>query len=488
MTNWEQRAITENVTSTETTYIFEVQENNRLDNLRNNMKTGVWQIFPSVCASLAGIPFGLMLGWPSPTYHTLLQSDSPIPITLDQSAMVAGFLMLGMSFGTLWSSRQIGPGSKYGIVLGNVLVLVGWVIMWQSRDVFWLLGSRFTIGSGYGYALGQIKCYIQEMTDKEMSVVLTKLLTFYALTGFFLAFAIGTFIDFRRYSLISLIITVFILFLAVFLPSTPKELIKTKKLNDAKKLLAFLKPNLDPQQETYSIIEKMSRERGGNAIAEIYRNRELRNNFLRFSMSLFFQQYSGAPPTLVYTEVIFRESHVPFPEYFAIVYAFLFLLANIFGVYVSTKYNKRRVLIFSSCITLFLYICKIFVIYNKVNDKYFSYTTVIIMYLFIIFHTIGLGSIPFTFISNWFPPSCQLFMTKYFTILHCIFALTITKVFQVLLGNFDLYISFCLFLLLTLLAIIFIIIFIPSEYSYQSDIQKIKPNINSDFVEKADIK
>lgn len=55
-----------------------------------------------------------MLGWPSIAYPYLLQETSMIPISLSQSAMIAGFFMLGITTATPLSSKyHMGP--KYGI-------------------------------------------------------------------------------------------------------------------------------------------------------------------------------------------------------------------------------------------------------------------------------------------------------------------------------------------------------------------------------------
>ncbi|KAF7282702.1 hypothetical protein GWI33_002167 [Rhynchophorus ferrugineus] len=294
----------ERATDIETTYTFEIDEDNLFQDLRNKMKSDIWQIFPSSCASLAGIPFGLMLGWPSPTYPTLLQPDSELPISLDQSALIAGFLMLGVSLGTLFSSRQIASCSKYGIILGNTLIVVGWALMSQSKNVYWLLGSRIVLGTGYGYALVQIKTYIKEMTEEELSDALVKVLACYTLTGFTAAYVIGPFVDFYLFSVIALIVSVFILFIAIFLPSTPKELIRSKRISDAKRLIAFLKPSLDPQIEAVKITESIDSHDSTNTLMDIYSNNTLKYNFLKFTLLVFCQQYSGIPPTLVYTQAM----------------------------------------------------------------------------------------------------------------------------------------------------------------------------------------
>lgn len=61
-----------------------------------------------------------MLGWPCTAYPIILYpNDKPgFTITWDQSAMVAGFLMLGNVIGTPFSTTKMIP-TKYGLILGR---------------------------------------------------------------------------------------------------------------------------------------------------------------------------------------------------------------------------------------------------------------------------------------------------------------------------------------------------------------------------------
>ncbi|XP_050299027.1 solute carrier family 2, facilitated glucose transporter member 8-like [Anthonomus grandis grandis] len=427
-------------------------------------KCKVWQVIPCVCASLTCIPFGLMLGWPSPTYPKLIGTPtSPIPITMDQSALIAGFLMLGGSLGTLFSQKTIGPGTKYGIIMGNVLMVIGWTVMWQAKDIYALLGSRFLIGTGYGYGVGQIRIYIAEMSRATLGQTLMKHLNFYGLLGFVLAYAVGPWVDFRQLSYFSVIIAVFILFLTVFLPCTPKELLLAKKSAEAKKLLAFLKTDSDPEQEVHNLAQSILNPPESVGFSKIMQDGTLRVNFIKLTFLLFCQQYSGAPPTLVYTQIIFEKSQVPYPEVFAICYALLYVIGNVIGTYTVPMLNKKLVLLTSSCFILILLVANILVIYFRVNIEYFQYSSVITLYLFILVHTISLGSIPVMLINEWFPKSCKIFMSQYCFILSLLYALTATKTFQVLMTLYYLYTAFCLCLAVIIFAIFFIIICVPSE-------------------------
>ncbi|XP_066153114.1 solute carrier family 2, facilitated glucose transporter member 8-like isoform X2 [Euwallacea fornicatus] len=445
---------------------------------KGNVQTTIWRIFPSVCASFTSIPFGLMLGWPSPNYPTLTQPHSPIPITMDQSAMVAGFLMLGISFGTMVSTKCIGPGPKYGIIFGCIFILLGWIIMWQAQDVYYLLGSRFLLGMAHGYATGQVKTYIAEMTKGELTIQLTKQLYFYGLFGYVVAYVIGPFIDFRLFSLVSIVLSMFILFMVIFLPSTPRELIRARKLLHARTLLRFLNPDTDSESELYTVIHKMSHKEEQDGFTDILRDNNLKINFIKLTILVIYMQYCGAPPTMVYTQIMFTKSEVPHPEFMALGYAVLFFISALIGTFVSPIYNKKVVLLLSSYSILILYVCAILVIYFKINETYFSYTSVIIMYLFIAVHTIGLGSIPITLINDWFPHSYRVFVMKYFIILFSLLALTITKIFQVLITQFPLYVPFLLFSGVIVFAIIFISIFIPYDIKANSSISCKAPEMD----------
>ncbi|KAH1024986.1 sugar transporter ERD6-like 6 [Dendroctonus ponderosae] len=447
----------------EVTYTFDAPEEKVENLMATHIRTGAWQILPSACASLTCIPFGLMLGWPSSNYQILLSADSPIKITMDQSAMIAGFLLFGVSFGTMFSSKQLGLGPKYGIIFGNICILLGWIIMWRAQDIYGLLVSRIMIGAGHGYAMGQIKNYILEMTEAPLSEYLIKLVNFYGFSGFVLAYVVGPFVDFTQYSLISLIVSAFVLSAQFLLPLTPKELIRSQKIEDAKKLLSFLKPDINPEEESRKLIQNISEEPIQNGILRIMKDKTLRINFLKLTVLLICQQYCGAPPTLVYTQIIFSKSNVPYPEMISLGYAVLFFISIVIGTFVSPRYNKKALLLISSCSVLILYMCKIIVIYFKMNDNYFRYTSVIVMYLFIIFHTIGLASIPFTLINDWFPKSYRSFVTKYFIILFSLLALTNTKIFQVLITQYEFYVPFCFFTCINIFSVIFISIFIPSK-------------------------
>ncbi|RZC41588.1 facilitated trehalose transporter Tret1 [Asbolus verrucosus] len=445
----------------EYTYVFQTKEEMATKS-PSKIRRKIWQIFPSVCGTMMVLPFGIMLGWPSPTYPTLIKPESPVPISLDQSAMVAGFLMIGNTVATPFSSMRR-FGAKYGIIFGVFLMTVGWILMWQAKDIYWLLGSRFLIGAGNGYGVGQLKFYINEMCQDSLAQFLIKQINLYIFSGVILAFAYGPFVDFRQFSIIASIISILVLFLAIFLPSTPRELLRSGKVPEATKLVAFLSPQVDVGAEIAKIKEKINLGEKHLSFCDIVRQAALRKSFLIFTLLVFCQQFSGAPATIVYSQIIFAESHCPRPELCALVYSFVFFLANGYGIFCTPNHNKKHVFLFSSVGVSLLLGVKILVLVEKVNDTFWGFTSLVVLILFNIVHTVGLGNVPFSLISELFPKEANKVVVHFFVMFHSMLALTITKIFQTMYDRLGLFAPFCLFLTISTFSIIFVIIFVPNK-------------------------
>ena len=185
---------------------------------------------------------------------------------------------------------------------------------------------------------------------------------------------------------------------------------------------------------------------------------------LIFAVAVFFQQFSGAPATLVYTQMIFASCGCPRPELCALVYIFAFFLANVYGIFCVPNHNKKHVLLFSSVGVPLLIVDQLIVLVENANEKFWNFTSLVVMLLFIVVHTIGLGSVPFSLIPQLFPKEAKKVVVQFFVMFHSMLALTITKIFQVMFDRIGLFAPFCLFLAISTFSIVFVIIFVPNNH------------------------
>lgn len=407
------------------------------------------------------VPFGIMLGWPSPTNPKLLAESSPIPINIDQSAMIAGFLMLGNILGTPFSSWSF-LGTKYGITLGLFCMLIGWSIMWYAVNIYLLLGSRFLVGLGCGYGVGQLKIYIKELcVIPSLAQTLGKLVSFYIYFGVILAYIIGYFVSFTDFSMISTLITAVILVACFLLPHTPKEYLRFGKIRQAKTVLQYLKPNLDVEHEIQNMKMSLETEVQHLSFFQVLRDEDLRRKFAIIAFLTFFTQFSGAPATIIYSQIIFTASYCPYPGICAIAYAVLYLISHFIGVFYFKTFNRKICLLVSSISVTITLIVNIIVLYYNFNVTYWSYIFVITLFAYIFVHSTGLAVVPFMLTHEYFPEKARKVVTHFQIMQHSALALIITKVFQVLYDRFELYVPFCLFLCISFTSIFFILIFVP---------------------------
>lgn len=376
-----------------------------------------------------------MLGWPSPTYPTLLKESSSIHITLDQSAMIAGFLMIGVSISTPFSSRSR-FGYKFGILGGLCFILTGWIVMWRAKNIYYLLVSRLLVGIGFGYGQGQTKLYQEGTFEKDLIKNLKKVYYLYTVFGVILAFIIGPLVEFEEFSLICVCISGVVL--AVTL------VIKQKK-----------RPSVKEEEKSEIFTFK-----------SIFLDNGRRQKFLIQASVIFFQQFTGFPATIVYSQIIFTELNTPHPEAFAITYILIFFFSNSVGIFYFQRSNIKILLLVSSAAVLILITLLIVTLRLKLTTL-----SVILMYLYAFFHTVGLGTVPSRFLSEIFSSNFKDFMEKFSLIFFSILALIITKIFQLFYDRYSLSSAFCVFLLISLFSLLFVIIFIPSKVAKLNEIK-----------------
>lgn len=334
-------------------------------------------------------------------------------------------------------------------------------MMWYSSSILWLLGSRYSAGLGGGYGFGQVKSYIKDMCEPKLAATLIKQLNFYGFFGTITAFTLSIFLNFREFSLMALIISITILFITLFLPSSPKDFIKANKIEDALILLNYLRGRKDHTEEIKNIHQKLS-QTDSNCLMPIIKDRDLRNNFIKLVLLVFLQQFSGAPTSFVYCQIIFTQSGCSFPEYCAILYSIIFFTANVYGTFYVPSLNKKYTLILSSLGSSAMLMLQILVLYFKINDKW-PYTSLFVMLLFITFYCVGIGSIPSTYISEWFPTKYQQTVFNIFIMEFYMCALVATKTFQVFMSSFPFYVGFFIFITADLFLLLFVIISIKNR-------------------------
>ncbi|XP_018325470.1 sugar transporter ERD6-like 7 [Agrilus planipennis] len=434
---------------------FNDLENGQQTQIKKPISTILWDCLPISVASLEAYCFGLMLGWPSPMYQKLLIKNTSVSITFEQTAPLAGFLMFGVIFATPLS-KWSPAGNKYGLIFGVLLILIGWVVMFLARTNLWLFASRLVVGLGHGYGLGQLKLYVVAMSEGEMVKTFTKLISLYVFLGTITAFIVGPFVTFWTYSLVSICLTASVLILLFLLPKKPLKLRRFLR-NDK-----YLKPQNDSLLDSTKNFECNTPAPVQMSLFEICRNWQLVKKTFLFFLLTFFQQYTSIPPLTVYTQIVFETLGYPSPHILAALFIVFLSTITLFFYFKMTEMNSKILLTYSSillsCSLWFL----VFTLHNNLETK-FPFICLFILLFIVYCHAFGLGTVPFKIVGTFFPAEVRSIEEMIFIMCYSFFALSSTKIFQVLLSLFGLKYCFIFNAVIATISIAFTVLVLPDE-------------------------
>lgn len=400
-----------------------------------------------------------MLGWPSPTYPSLLTPEGIIPITKDQSAMIAGMLMNGFVFSTPFAGCNC-LGSKFGVLLGAALQLSGWLLMLSASDVLGLCGSRILIGVGTGYGIGKFKNYLKEICAPEEGALLTKYLPLFICTGVLISFCVGPFVTFKMLAVINAVIPGLCFVTFIVVPDTPPHLIQLKKVSNAVGVLRNIHGKECVDDEVAYIKHSLENKLENKSIFQILKNKYTRNSFITLIFLMTIQQFSGGPSLIVYSQIIFTEFNCLYPYLCSIVYAITFLISTGIGIRYIPNFRRKPVLLMSCFGCILTSASHAAYLYLKPENVFYTVIPFITMIMYAFFHTAGISSVTGLIVIDIFPTNARHTMMCVWNMYTAELAVVITKIFQVFFARYDMYVAFCLYTAVSIFGLVVIMLFL----------------------------
>lgn len=386
-----------------------------------------------------------MVGWCSVAFPKLIEPhSSPLPLTLDQTALVAGFLMEGNALGVLFSTNTI-LDSKAAVLIAFLFNILGWVCLYTADGILELFFSRFCIGFGHSFGTGQLKRYISQTCEEDLGNTLVKLFSPVVNFGVILAFAIDFFVDYREFSLVCVVIqTVFIILFAAIpkktLPNVEKrlEIVKSIFQSKAKYEVSKFEKNLTSP--------KVSIEQIG--LWEACKDKVVVKVWIWAFLIVFIQQYCGGPAHVVYAQFLQVSFGNGFPKIAALVYSICCLFSEALAMRFSKKlFPKTNLLLCTVFSSVLLSLIAAFFYLNPVLSpsrfwKYYTWIPLILLIFFNIFHTFGISSVPSVLIETVLPKKATLVTKKLYVIHVSLSAVVSTKIFQVIFTHVSLQVAY----------------------------------------------
>ncbi|KAK9681343.1 Sugar transporter [Popillia japonica] len=463
------------------------------------------QIFPVICGYLIPISFGMMLGWPSLAYPLLLHESNnpPVLINIDQSSLIAGFLMHGNSVGVLFSTSKY-LGSKTMVFLCCCLQFIGWFVMFGANDIVGLFISRVSIGFGNGCGTGHLKRYIKETCEPELAEKLAHYIPVGINIGIVLIYTVGAFVDFKTMAIFGMMFPMLAIFTFGAIPKRSlsakrSSVVKTMFKNTATLELDKIEDKLDQNKANESDEHQIN-------VFQCLRDKRTRNGLLLIFLIVLMQQYTGGPANIVYNQIIFKIANNPHAKICSIIYAnaiFFLIFTTISLKFVRNFPRKANLLVGSGLCVIIIGLLSLYYLLKEYRNfprkanllvgsglcviiigllslyyllkeyllelsHLFVWSPLFIMILFNAFHTFSMATVPLYIILEKIPKRSRNVVSKFLVIHFSQSAVISTKIFQVLYAYVNMSVAYAFFVCVALAGFFLLLIFM-NEYNVEEE-------------------
>lgn len=356
----------------------------------------------SITAALAGFLFGfdvVVISGADKKLQELWQSSDSF-----HGWVVMGMALWGTVVGAIFGGK---PTNIYG--RKNTLIAIGVLFAFSAigsalaNDPYIFALFRFIGGIGVGASTIAAPAYISEISPAKERGKLVAMYQFNIVFGILIAFLSNYLLsgsgenDWRWMLGVEAIPAVLYILFALKLPKSPRWLLSKNRIEEAKKVLAIINPDIDVEQQLKSID-------GGNKkpdTSETIFIKKYRFPLVLAFLIAFFNQFSGINAFLYYAPRIFEEAGLG--ESTALLSSVGIgvtnLIFTLLGVFLIDKLGRKTLMYFGSI----GYIISLSLVAMAFFLNWSGMAVPIFLFLFIAAHAVGQGAVIWVFISEIFP-------------------------------------------------------------------------------------
>lgn len=302
----------------------------------------------SAIAALAGLLFGFDTGIIS---GALLFIEKDMVLSTTMKELIVSSVLLGAMFGSLSSGRLTDQfGRRRIMLIISALFIIGTFIASFAGDVYTIMAGRLFIGLAIGIGSYTAPLYIAEVAPVDLRGALVSLnqlaITIGILCSYLINFAFsGTDGSWRWMFGIGLVPAILLSVGMLFLPESPRWLVKKNWLDAARNTLRSLRCSNHVEEEIQDIKKSLSIKT--TSLREIF-SPWLRPVLFLGAMLGFIQQVTGINTIIYYAPTIFQLAgfHDASSSILATVgIGVVNVLATIFAIFMLDKLGRRPLLL-----------------------------------------------------------------------------------------------------------------------------------------------
>lgn len=372
------------------------------------------QLLVALIANISSFAYGTIIGWQSPTIPQLQSETPPVgnePMTNEAASWLTGIMCLTAALTSLIIGTIM---NRFGHKVTGYLIASAYCISWlfiilATQQMHLFIGFFFSGISG-GMTLFSVPLYVSEIASDGIRGMLGSLMVFVLNGGILFAYVLGALLPYQWYSITMFAFPLLYIATFLFVPESPVYLIRSNRINDAFRSLAWLRGGKKSvvEQEMLRLQQEVKEITVSgpwtNKLSELFRDRATIKG-LCITLGMFCgQQLAGIFIMISYTETIFKLSGSSLsPNSSAIIVGMI----QVFGSWLSTTLMERagrRPLLLISCFGMGMCHCVLGVFCYLQTLGYdvskFSWISIIALSVFMIAYGLGMGPGPYVISSE----------------------------------------------------------------------------------------
>ena len=373
----------------------------------NNIKSSsrlIWLM--TLCAGVGGILYGYDIGVIS---GALIFIKKTVAMTPYQEGLLVGAVLGGGLFGTLIAGYLADKiGRRPVIMIACLLFFLGISTLLSSNHYNTILAARLLLGLGVGVITVIIPLYLSEIAPAHMRGKSVTIFQLFLTSGIVMAYLVDLLFtkSGNWHGMFAVLyIPTTVLFLGIIiLPETPRWLLANNKLEKASAILAKLYPQ-DQVQEKITQIQASFEENSGQW-------RELITAIRPLSLAIFIAiatQFTGINIFLQYAPMMLQKAGLSSAierMVSTLGVGVLNLIATAVALMLIDKVGRRKLLLIgTSVVAVITFILGSMSHLGHLGQN--PLTTIICMFIFIVFFAIGPGVVVWLAISELLPTSIR---------------------------------------------------------------------------------
>ncbi|KAK9747526.1 Sugar transporter [Popillia japonica] len=423
--------------------------------MANHKPKDLPQILAVFSASLSGLSSATLFVFPSPAIPKLLTGD--YNFTIEEASYLPVISSLTMIVTSpIFCTATDKIGRKRTLLMSGFFHIIAWLFVAFSKTVWLFYVSRFFAGLADTVLYAAIPTYIAEITTPKIRSLYGNSVLLFIYCGQLLSNAVGFYLTIPMTAFVLLICPVVFLVTFMLMPESPYYLMIIGNEISAEKSLQKLRGLNNVQDELKQISSDVKRQLSETGhFKDLWLNTSNRKAMMIANLARAFQQFSGMTAIMQYTQYIFLQAGGEISSGAAsMIFAGMLVFVNIFIGVVSDKFGRKRSMIVSSigCFfvlvplaTYLLVLCLINLTNTEVDLSKITWIPLLGSVTYVCLYALGLGFVPTIMVGELFSASIRKYAVMVSNMIFAFYMCTTTKLFQVLMTAYGLWLPFLFF-------------------------------------------